>query len=198
MNIIDRIIQKSGISDNRGFSLIEILVSTVILIVIVLMMSTIFHQSSISWDTGMRKASGNMMGRGVLGMMARELAGAVDNTNSGFRVFQVSGSTIRFVTLGNTTNNAGQRVSEEVTYEMSGSEIARNGVAVAGNVEGLLFQVPPPSSIPNWTANLPPWINITLAIRRNADVSGVGARSYGPNGVPNTEGTAADDDIRSY
>ena len=46
-----------------GFTLLEILVAMAILMVLVLMMSTLFHQSTIAWDSGLRQAEMSMQAR---------------------------------------------------------------------------------------------------------------------------------------
>ena len=64
-------------SDSSGFTLIEVLVATFILLVMVLILSKIYHQASIAWSAGFRRADGNMTGRATVGFMARELMNAV-------------------------------------------------------------------------------------------------------------------------
>ena len=61
----------------EGFSLLEILVAMSILVIIIMMMSGVFHQSRIAWDTGLRKARMNMGGRAVVDFMSRELSQAI-------------------------------------------------------------------------------------------------------------------------
>ena len=50
--------------------LIELLVAVTILAMILMIMSSIFHSSTVAWDAGMRKAHGNMSARAALGLMA--------------------------------------------------------------------------------------------------------------------------------
>lgn len=122
-----------------GFSLIEIMVAVAILAVIVLIMSAVYHQSSLAWDAGMRKAKGNVTGRAVLGFIARELSGAVVETNlfsgapePGVNWQIVNGaSRITFVSLGGW-HSATQRIAREITYEVYGDgKLRRKEMALA-------------------------------------------------------------------
>ncbi len=61
-----------------GFSLIEVMVATAVLLVVVLMVGAVFRQASSSWDGGYARAEGGMIVRGVLGSIQRELSQAVD------------------------------------------------------------------------------------------------------------------------
>lgn len=61
-----------------GFSLIEVMVATGVLLVLVLMVSAVFRQASSSWDSGYSRAEGGMVIRSVMGTIQRELSKAVD------------------------------------------------------------------------------------------------------------------------
>lgn len=62
---------------SAGFSLLEVLVATTILIVIVLMVTNMFRNASEAWDIGGQSAEMNTAGRAAIAYMARELACAV-------------------------------------------------------------------------------------------------------------------------
>lgn len=88
-----------------GFSLIEVMVATAVLLVVVLMVGAVFRQASSSWDGGYARAEGGMIVRGVLGSIQRELSqavdgrrfpGAWDHADDDGPVF-VSGSTLEFI-----------------------------------------------------------------------------------------------------
>ncbi|OGV69109.1 MAG: hypothetical protein A2283_04375 [Lentisphaerae bacterium RIFOXYA12_FULL_48_11] len=210
--------KKIYIKSNNGFSLIEILVATVILIIIVMMMSTIFHQSSIAWDAGTRKAQGNMLGRSMLGIISRELMSTVIETN----VWDVAdtdiknGSAITFVML---TPAAGtnERALVKVNYTRSGNNLTRTcwkknaSGSIIGGVPSMLttnvandsggpsFSVIVPDDYTPGTGVLPEFVMISLKISKSADVSTVGARSLGPNGKRDNDENSEDyDDIRSF
>ncbi len=61
-----------------GFSLIEVMVATAILMVVVLMVGSIFTQASSAWNSGYSHAEGGAALRGVAGAMNRDLQTAVD------------------------------------------------------------------------------------------------------------------------
>ena len=61
-----------------GFSLIEVLVATALLVMIVGMIGFVFRQSSMSWDSGTRRADGISQIRAVVGAIERDLRLAVD------------------------------------------------------------------------------------------------------------------------
>jgi len=194
--------RKSRLPDCSGFSLIEIMVATVILIVIVLITSAIFHQSNVAWDGGMRKAEGGMMARAVLGLIARELSQAVgdlDILNTGEIL---SENWIRFVTLTGD-NKTGERVARQIQYDLDNERLKRTESRYTQDYQlentsvenTLVTNVYILKFIPlgNFAGgNMPKWVRIVLGVKRTDDVSGVGAWSYGPDGA---EGI---DDIRSW
>jgi len=186
---------------SSGFSLIEILAATVILIFLVLMLSQVFHQSSVSWDSGLRKATGNMTGRAVMGLMSRELMCAVLDKDIFQGTFEISSGNIKFMTL-NKPPMADARIARLVQYRKSGFQIERSYqektasdnyyswsapghiARMATNVESLLFYTPAGWS--SGSGTLPKWVRIELKIKRDADVSGIKAWSLGPDGTNGT------------
>ena len=191
-----------------GFTLIEVMAATAILVIIVLIMSTVFHQSSVAWDAGTRKAEGNMMARATLGFMTREMEGAVAHTDKLAGNIGHNLSWVTFVTLGNTTGSL-QRIVRKITYRLtSGGTIGRleqtmtagsgygtwdldaKEADLATNVNDLAFYT---ADGMNHTTNLPAWVRIEMGLNRKDDVSGVGVRSAGPNKVPGDG-----DDIKSW
>ena len=65
----------------NGFSMIEVLVATSILIVIVMMLAMLFQQTSVAWRTGLLRAQGFMQLRSYIGAIQRDVAGAIDARN---------------------------------------------------------------------------------------------------------------------
>jgi Tfp pilus assembly protein PilW len=61
-----------------GFSLIEVLVATTVLMIIVMIVAMVFQQSSGAWSNGTRRANAAMSLRSVLGQVQREIVEAVD------------------------------------------------------------------------------------------------------------------------
>ncbi len=65
-------------SRQAGFSMIEVLVASSILVVIVMMLGMLFQQTSLAWRTGVKRASGYMQVRGAIGAIQRDASAAVD------------------------------------------------------------------------------------------------------------------------
>ena len=112
-----------------GFSLIEVMVATGVLLVVVLMVGAVFRQASSSWDGGYARAEGGMIVRGVLGAIQRDLSQAVDGRRFpgawGYDVpVYVNGSTLEFI-----RPHFDQETKEEqyhlVTYTASSGKVAR-------------------------------------------------------------------------
>lgn len=132
-----------------GFSLIEVMVATAVLLVVVLMVGAVFRQASSSWDGGYARAEGGMIVRGVLGSIQRELSQAVDGRRFDpdrkdvwkYDVpVNVNGSTLEFI-RPHFDQEKGQTAEEEkkrekylrVTYKASSGTITREQVALKWN-----------------------------------------------------------------
>lgn len=204
--------------DRHGFTLLEVLVATFILIVIVLILSQVYHQVSLSWASGMRRATGNMSGRSTVGFMAREMMNAVaDRAILRDGLVQHGYKTIGFITLDG--DKSGKRIARLIRYELDGTSIKRtqqykdtaggtytNGGwatpnaddewILATNIASLFFYTPDKDNYGPGTTHpgtLPAWVRMKVTINRAADVSGVGASSLGPDGKSNTPAEKADD-----
>ncbi len=110
-----------------GFTLIEILVATSILMVIVLMVSMVFQQSNGAFQGGVRRVKDQTVLRGVLGTIARELVMAVDSDNypdipaNNFAIKKIS-----FVALTGAANEAsGRRTPQLITFAESSGFVTR-------------------------------------------------------------------------
>ncbi len=64
--------------NKQGFTLIEVMVATAVLLIMVVMIGTLFTQSSAAWDTGYARAEGGMIVRGVVGAISRDLNTLID------------------------------------------------------------------------------------------------------------------------
>lgn len=196
--------QRRNQQSKGGFTLIEVLVATFILVIIVMILSKIFHQSSVCWSAGTRRAQGNLTGRSAVGLMARELMNAASDSVYFDPLSIGSGNSITFVTLAG--NDPSNRVAHRISYSLGAQSLERSFEnassgnygswgstktwIVATNVKDLVFDVPP--TPPGYDVSIPPWVRIILTLYRSDDVSGVGASSKGPDRAPGTE-----DDIRS-
>ena len=101
---------------NQGFSLIEVLVATALLVMIVGMIGFVFRQSSMSWDSGTRRADGISQIRAVAGAIERDLRLAVDAREFGMQnVFRAN--SLSFVILSDPDpDNPNDRALEKVEY----------------------------------------------------------------------------------
>lgn len=191
----------------RGFTLIELMVATAILVMIVLIMSSVFHQSSLAWNAGSRESADNTTARAVLAFMAREMSEAVaygDYLNDGLISDGASGAA--FMTLGGT-NESGARLVKRICYlldtpilyrqewrlgtpnqanefygDFPASWPSATRAAMATNVSECVFGIYPNPPNP-YSDYLPKWVDIQIALRRRDQVSSVAVRSSGPNGV---------------
>lgn len=62
---------------DRGFTLIELMVAVTILAIVVAIVSAVFHQSSVAWNSGTQRVEANVTARAVLNLMTYELMHAV-------------------------------------------------------------------------------------------------------------------------
>lgn len=127
-----------------GFSLIEILIATSILLVIVVMVSMVFQQQSAAFQSGETRVKGQAAVRNSIGMVMRDLALAVDSADySGLPANSFSGSSLKFLA---TTGEAGVAPDgitpvdgsvslQRISYTVSGGIVKRyvQGVKTAGD-----------------------------------------------------------------
>ena len=115
-------------SRRSGFTLIEILVATTILLVIVILASLVFQQTTGAYQTGERKVNAQVALRNVVGSMTRDLALAVDSRDyPGVKNVFSSGS-MSFVALTGTPGQDAHgdedqdaRTARFITYSSNGS-----------------------------------------------------------------------------
>ena len=109
----------------EGFTLIEVMVATVILLMMTVMMGALFRQASSAWDAGNAEAEGGMIVRGVVGAITRDMSTAVDGRAYGEPCFTCSGSKLEFVCLKPTVRNGvTNREPHKITYS-GGSSVRR-------------------------------------------------------------------------
>ena len=151
-----------------GFTLIELLVSMFILVILVLLSSRLFNTATEAWNTGIRKAEVNLIGRSVMDYLEREIARAVFSTNSS-RLFypQVITDGLRYQILSDTTNYNGNPMDglvETVEIKLVGNRYLMRGTNdVIKNIDRLSFVLDPgdPTS--------PTYVDITLGFRAADD-----------------------------
>jgi prepilin-type N-terminal cleavage/methylation domain-containing protein len=122
---------RGAASGRRGFTLVEILVATSILMVIVLKVSMVFQQSNGAFQGGLRRVKDQTVLRGILGAIARELMLAVPITEEEYpgladEVAFSSQTDIAFVALsGDLDTAAKRRAPQWINFYYEGGEVKR-------------------------------------------------------------------------
>ena len=109
---------------NAAFTLIELMVAVTIMAILVAIVSAVFHQSSVAWNSGTERMHANVTARAVLNFMAHELRHAVANDEFGIWVdtrdprMGESGAThIYFWTFSGMLHST-NRMARHVRYSM--------------------------------------------------------------------------------
>jgi prepilin-type N-terminal cleavage/methylation domain-containing protein len=190
----------------RGFTLIEVLVAMSILVVIVLIMTQLFHQASVAWEGGLRQVEMSMEGRAALNLISGELAQALADDKLPCTIRP--GNTIEFYT--STEPNATNRTVRRVKYTQTADEIRRTQVAIVAAtgaeypVDGdVLADVPVVNRVVSfsfdtpggatYTNALPPWVSIKLELEKTSGTAQIKVSTLGKDGLPDTA-----DDIRTW
>ncbi len=197
-----------------GFSLIEILIATSILLVIVVLASLVFQQMTGAYQTGERKMDSQVVLRNVIGSITRDLALAVDSsTYTGLDVNKISdGTSIKFLALtgspGLDDDDNAVRTAQVITYTWSGAVVTRkeqsttcvegNWRTVGGERTAKLndAQNSPIADfefIVDGDDLLPDRVYIRAEIATDDHITSVGAGSSGRNGEFETGGAKSDD-----
>ena len=197
--------------ERSGFTLLELLVAISILVIIIMMMSGVFHQSRIAWNSGLRKARMNMGGRAVVDFMSRELSQAIaDDTLP--CLIEDNKETMGFYMLADpdASANKATRSIQWVEYALSGgTEIHRRirpvdsagtypnkvGVGVFKPlVKGVKrFKIYTSDGLSH-TTNLPLWVEILVELEHPETVSKIRCASAGPDGSLGTPDDIWSDD----
>ncbi len=186
-----------------GFSLIEILIATTILLVIVILASMVFQQTTGAYQTGERKVNAQVALRNVLGAITRDLAMAVDSSKyDGLDVNSFNGgSSITFLALtgtpGEDENGNVVRTARKITYSYSGGVVRRaeqgttcdGGIwSTIGNVVEADLNSPVDCALSDFefttvgSGALPKYVKIRAEISTEEMISSVGAGSGGKSG----------------
>ena len=135
-------------SRRSGFTLIEILVATTILLVIVILASLVFQQTTGAYQTGERKVNAQVALRNVVGSMTRDLALAVDSRDYPGVMNEFSSGSMSFVALTGTpgrdahdNENKNARTARYITYSSTGKRTERVMTCTRGG-----------NGQPRWTA----------------------------------------------
>jgi prepilin-type N-terminal cleavage/methylation domain-containing protein len=162
----------------QGFTLVEVLVAMVILMVIVLMMANLMRHTSNAWEVGMRNVGVSLEGRTALDLMGRELsAGVMDEMLSDGSIANLSPS-FSFYLMGDPDTGSTNRAARLVSYQFSGGVITRSetplDVANYPMQQGLSgpalpildgiasFELQAPGGL--HTTNMPAWVDLRLEL----------------------------------
>ena len=136
-----------------GFTLLEVVVATAVLIVLTLMIGSLFRQATSAWNTGRVRGSGSMIARSILGSVSRDLATAIDGRPYHFDSGgpEASGGTLEFVCRkaarsGKSVTGAvrGETI-HKIRYSVSSSRATRrdeiwNGSSFGNGEDFVLFE----------------------------------------------------------
>ena len=198
------------LGSNRGFSLIEVMVATTILMIIVIMVGNIFRHSTSAWETGYSTAEGASGVRSVLGTVERELVQAIDGRAYGLSdPVVVSGNSIEFYRYSEPIKKGStDRELQKIKYTFGKNNVTRslNGksvtlfskqASVGGNsetdvdfdvgcieIEESDLNLNSELKGKGWTV---PSVWVRARIVRTSSFAGMEARSYGPDGKKDTE-----------
>lgn len=198
------------LGSNKGFSLIEVMVATTILMIIVIMVGNIFRHSTSAWETGYSTAEGVSGVRSVLGTVERELAQAIDGRAYGLSdPVVVSGNSIEFYRYSEPIKKGStDRELQKIKYTFGKNNVTRslNGksvtlfskqASVGGNsetdvdfdvgcieIEESDLNLNSELKGKGWTV---PSVWVRARIVRTSSFAGMEARSYGPDGKKDTE-----------
>lgn len=203
-----------------GFSMIEVLVASTILMVIVMLLAMLFQQTSLAWRTGVRRANSFMQVRALIGAIQRDASAAVDEQGidpslRGSRTSQFSGSSLSFFTLTGsgfnesgglpyralryiTYNGNGQRTEDALSADGSWNTIRSTQIKDLLESEGdsassrtTLSSFTPAGD--QGAGRLPLFVTFTANVTLKGNSFDIGAASAGPDGKWNTK-----DDIRTW
>ena len=202
---LSRYTARSAGDRTRGFTLIEVLVAMMIMVMIILSLSAVFKQMTASWGVGMRKIKVNMQGRAAMDHMAQELCMAVADD---VLVADLRDNVDRIYFFTMDTHVPTNRAMRRVTYDKSGRKLRRSvwpvkwdcggsypdyegeyAHTLVGSVNSLRFYT---SDGQMHTTNLPDWVDIEMQLDQNSRISRTVVRSLGPDGMSPEDITGAD------
>lgn len=205
--------QVKQIKGSSGFSLVEILVATTILLVIVVLVSMVFQQQSAAFQAGVDRTQGQSALRSVMGMISRDLSLAVDSEDYlDLPKNKFSSTSLSFLALTGVDgkDNVGadsegtlslqlikySYSSKVVSREVSNISFSKGGWKTSGAKKSALNSKTNPINDLKFivddggTSTMPNNIRIQASTKANTTASPVSGHSAGPNSLWND-----DDDI---
>ncbi len=204
-----------------GFTLIEVMVATAVMAIMVLMIGSIFQQTSSAWDAGYARAEGGMAVRTVVGSLTRDIATAVDGRRFGLsKPVVCSSGSLTLVRLSDEAEGG----FEKVTYSVGRNSAKRNNKELITIDPQKPFDADFSLYMPEYGADVDPdpeeetvpirsfetgafssgsgrppvvwtvpYVKVRCNLTRKGSISGLFVRSLGRNGVGNEKN--GDDDI---
>ena len=185
-----------------GFSLVEILIATSILLVIVVMVSMVFQQQSAAFQSGETRVKGQAAVRNAMGMVMRDLALAVDSTNyPSLPANSFAGSSLSFLATTGDTAADGATI-QHITYTESAGIVKRKVEGYALKDGGWTKQDSTEVTLNNslnklksmkftkssgGSATFPDFITVKAVYVGSDSASSVRGQSAGPDGKWNTK-----------
>ncbi len=197
-------------TSSAGFTLLEVLVAMGILMMIVMMMATLFSQSTTAWDRGISGAKMSLKGRAVMRMIQHEFAQAVadggitildapdglecdiEDGESGF-IFWMAGDLsgdgrmfrrIEYWKSGTDLIREETSLDDNDTPGQYGAMLSPKQSQLLNNVASFEIRTPGGSA---YTTNLPAWVDIKLVLTETVgEVAGIGVWSEGRDGSAST------------
>lgn len=211
-----------------GFSMVEVLVASTILIVIVMLLSMIFQQTSLAWRAGVKRADGYLGIRAVLSAIQRDASAMIDisnipvNLRNGSQEF--GSSSLKFYTLNTRVfadDNSAMRALRYITYNASGhreeyaleansgwqlieSSDVRNIAERSGNPNAVVPQIDQFEFVygTGLSSGQPLYLTITAQVTPIGSSFDIGAESSGPDRVfgdpSNPDDPKGKDDIKTW
>ncbi len=191
-----------------GFSLIEVLIATSILLVIVVLVSMVFQQQSGAFKSGTDRVQGQAAIRSLVAVLSRDLSMAVDAKDYGITGGNsFSGSGLTF--LSQSGGSEGSPL-QKITYTYSGGAVKRKVEDGSQGANGWSFTqsasgdvIPSDSGLSSVTftplnaygdsvknGDFPAAVRILAKSKGSGSAAMIGGRSIGPDKQADT-----DDDI---
>ena len=125
-------IKKYNIKNQKGFSLIEMMVVVVILGVIVLALVTFFTGGTKSWVAGQSQLKAQREARQAIDQMVREIREGKNIIND-FVDISDADTIVVFIP------DLGSKPAYKATYDLSGTTVQRNSNPLIDNIQSLVF-----------------------------------------------------------
>lgn len=199
-----------------GFSMIEVLVAATILMVIVLLLSMLFQQTSLAWRTGVRRANSFMQVRTLIGAIQRDASAAVDArevpdalkngdqsfsgslkfytlTGVGFKNGATPFRTLSYITYNTSGTRTESILKSDGSWDSPSSTQIKDFLNKTGSKNAVSTTLNSPNAVYEDTAGLPLFVTFTADVTLKGNSYDIGAASAGPDKTWNTK-----DDIRTW